>query len=52
MGASGMKDMGKVVNAANQQLAGKAESKTIAMMVKASTPIDSRVRRMGKRLIR
>lgn len=34
MGASGMKDMGKVVNAANQQLAGKAESKTIAMMVK------------------
>lgn len=34
MGASGMKDMGKVVNAANQQLAGKAESKTIAMIVK------------------
>lgn len=34
MGAAGMKDMGKVVNAANQQLAGKAESKTIAMMVK------------------
>ncbi len=34
MGASGMKDMGKVVNAANQQLAGKAESKTIAMIVR------------------
>lgn len=34
LGASGMKDMGKVVNAANQQLAGKADSKTIAMMVK------------------
>jgi uncharacterized protein YqeY len=35
MGASGMKDMGKVVNAANQKLAGKAESKTIAMLVKS-----------------
>jgi uncharacterized protein YqeY len=35
MGASGMKDMGKVVNAANQKLAGKAESKTIAMIVKS-----------------
>lgn len=34
MGASGMKDMGKVVNAVNQQLAGRAESKTIAMIVK------------------
>lgn len=34
MGAVGMKDMGKVVNAANQQLAGKAESKAIAMIVK------------------
>jgi uncharacterized protein len=34
LGASGMKDMGKVVNAANQQLAGKAESKTIAMIVR------------------
>ncbi|MGE5317703.1 MAG: GatB/YqeY domain-containing protein [Chloroflexota bacterium] len=36
LGASGMKDMGKVVNAANQQLAGRAESKTIAMIVKES----------------
>lgn len=35
LGASGMKDMGKVVNTANQQLAGKAESKTIAMIVKS-----------------
>lgn len=35
MGASGMKDMGKVVNAANQKLAGKAESKAIAMIVKS-----------------
>lgn len=34
MGAAGMKDMGRVVNAANQHLAGKAESKTIAMIVK------------------
>ncbi len=34
MGAVGMKDMGRVVNAANQQLAGKAESKAIAMIVK------------------
>lgn len=34
LGASGMKDMGKVVNTANQQLAGRAESKTIAMIVK------------------
>jgi len=34
MGASGMKDMGKVVNTANQQLAGKAESKAIAMITK------------------
>lgn len=34
MGAVGMKDMGKVVNSANQHLAGKAESKTIAMIVK------------------
>ncbi len=33
-GATGIKDMGKVVNTANQQLAGKAESKTIAMIVK------------------
>lgn len=34
MGASGMKDMGRVVNTANQQLSGKAESKAIAMIVK------------------
>lgn len=34
MGASGMKDMGKVVNTANQQLAGKAESRSIAMITK------------------
>lgn len=34
MGASGMKDMGKVVNTANQQLSGRAESKTIAAIVK------------------
>lgn len=33
-GATGIKDMGKVVNAANQKLAGKAESKTIALIVK------------------
>lgn len=35
LGASGMKDMGKVVNTANQKLAGKADSKTIAMIVKS-----------------
>ncbi len=34
MGATGMKDMGKVVNAANQQLSGRAESKVIAAIVK------------------
>jgi hypothetical protein len=34
MGASSMKDMGKVVNEANIRLAGQAESKTIALIVK------------------
>ncbi len=34
MGASSMKDMGKVVNEANMRLAGQAESKTIALIVK------------------
>lgn len=34
LGATSMKDMGKVVATANQQLAGRAESKTIAMIVK------------------
>lgn len=34
MNASGMKDMGKVVAEANKRLAGKAESKSIAMIVK------------------
>ncbi len=34
-GASGMKDMGKVMGLANQQLAGKADGKTIAQIVKS-----------------
>lgn len=34
MNANSIKDMGKVMNAASQQLAGKAESKTIANIVK------------------
>ncbi len=33
-GASGMKDMGRVMQQASAQLAGKAEGKTIATMVK------------------
>ena len=33
-GASGMKDMGKVMGMANQQLAGKADGKTISGIVK------------------
>ncbi len=33
-GASSMKDMGKVMGAANQQLAGKADGKTISTIVK------------------
>lgn len=33
-GASGMKDMGKVMGMANAQFAGKADGKTIASMVK------------------
>ncbi len=33
-GASGMKDMGKVMGMANQKLAGKADGKTIASIVK------------------
>ena len=35
-GASGMKDMGKVMGAANAQLAGKADGKTISEIVKSS----------------
>jgi len=34
VGASGMKDMGKVMGMVNQQLAGKADGKTIASIVK------------------
>ena len=34
-GASSMKDMGKVMGMASQQLAGKAEGKTISTVVKA-----------------
>jgi uncharacterized protein YqeY len=34
IGANGPKDMGKVISAANQKLAGKADGKTIAAMVK------------------
>lgn len=33
-GASGMKDMGKVMGMANQQLAGKADGKTISGVIK------------------
>jgi len=35
-GASGMKDMGKVMGMASKQLAGKADGKTISVIVKAS----------------
>ncbi len=35
VGASGMKDMGKVMGIVNQQLAGKADGKTISDIVKA-----------------
>ncbi|MBT8324312.1 MAG: GatB/YqeY domain-containing protein, partial [Winogradskyella sp.] len=34
IGASGMKDMGKVMGIVNGQLAGKADGKTIATIVK------------------
>lgn len=34
VGASSMKDMGKVMGMANQKMAGKADGKTIAMLVK------------------
>lgn len=34
-GASGMKDMGKVMGQASKELAGKADGKTISTMVKA-----------------
>lgn len=34
VGASSMKDMGKVMGMANQQFAGKADGKTISMIVK------------------
>ncbi|MGB2171953.1 MAG: GatB/YqeY domain-containing protein [Flavobacteriaceae bacterium] len=35
IGASGMKDMGKVMGMASQQMAGKADGKTISTIVKA-----------------
>ena len=35
IGASGMKDMGKVMGIVNKQLAGKADGKTIATIVKS-----------------
>ncbi len=35
VGAEGMKDMGKVMGTVNQELAGKADGKTIASIVKA-----------------
>ena len=35
-GAAGMKDMGKVMGAANAQLAGKADGKSISVIVKSS----------------
>ena len=35
LGASSMKDMGRVMGTVNQQLAGKADGKTIATIVKA-----------------
>lgn len=34
VGASSIKDMGKVIGMANQKMAGKADGKTIAMLVK------------------
>ncbi len=34
-GAAGMKDMGKVMGMANQQLAGKADGRTISTIIKA-----------------
>lgn len=34
-GATSMKDMGKIIGLANQQLAGKADGKAIAVVVKA-----------------
>jgi uncharacterized protein YqeY len=34
MDANSIKDMGKIMNTASQQLAGKAESKNIASIVK------------------
>lgn len=36
LGADSMKDMGRVMGTVNQQLAGKADGKTIAMIVKAA----------------
>lgn len=36
VGASGMKDMGKVMGIASKQLAGKADGKTISTIVKAA----------------
>ena len=38
-GAEGMKDMGKVMGIASQQLAGKADGKTISIIVKKKTSI-------------
>ena len=35
IGATGMKDMGKVMGVANQQLAGRADGKLIAQLVKS-----------------
>jgi hypothetical protein len=35
VGAEGMKDMGKVMGIVNQQLAGKADGKTISTIVKS-----------------
>ena len=35
LGANSMKDMGRVMGAVSQQLAGKADGKTIAMIVKS-----------------
>lgn len=34
-GASGMKDMGKVMGMANKELAGKADGRTISTIVKS-----------------
>jgi len=36
VGANSMKDMGKVMGLANKEMAGKADGKTIAEIVKAS----------------